>query len=65
MKFTCNHALKNQLPVFLTITLAPECGEIFKTLRVKRGGWIKMPEKFEQSRKNSSLGDTYVLLYGS
>lgn len=55
--------IEKSIARFLTITLTPECGEIFKTLRFKRGSWIKMPEKFEQLRKNSGLGDTYVLLY--
>ncbi len=48
---------------FLAVTLAPECGEIFKTIRAKRNGWIKMPAWLEQARKNSGLGDTYVTLY--
>ncbi|MER0217548.1 MAG: hypothetical protein DU481_15620 [Nitrosomonas sp.] len=48
---------------YLAITLAPECGEIFKTIRAKRNGWIKMPELLEQARKNSGLSDTYVTLY--
>lgn len=48
---------------FLAVTLAPECGEIFKTIRAKRNGWIKMPEWLEQARKNSGLSDTYVTLY--
>jgi len=48
---------------FLAVTLAPECGEVFKTIRAKRNGWIKMPEWLEQARKNSGLGDTYVTLY--
>lgn len=47
----------------LTLRFAPECGEVFKTLRAKRGGWIKMPDEIEMARKNSGLGDTYVLLY--
>ena len=48
---------------FLVATLAPECGEVFKTIRAKRNGWIKMPEWLERARKNSGLGDTYVTLY--
>ena len=55
--------IEKSIARYLAITLAPECGEIFKTIRSKRNGWIKMPEWFEQSRKNSGLGDTYVLLY--
>jgi len=48
---------------YLAITLAPECGEIFKAIRSKRNGWIKMPEWLELARKYSGLGDTYVTLY--
>lgn len=55
--------IEKSLARFLAITLAPECGEVFKTLHVKHAGWIKMPEKLELLRKNSGLGDSYVLLY--
>ncbi|MBS0496938.1 MAG: hypothetical protein JSR51_04720 [Proteobacteria bacterium] len=57
--------LRIEKPVahFLAITLAPECGEVFKTLHVKRAGWIRMPEKLELLRKISGLGDSYVLFY--
>lgn len=55
--------IEKSIARFLAIVLAPECGEVFKTLHVKHAGWIKMPEKLELLRKNSGLGDSYVLLY--
>lgn len=55
--------IEKSIARFLAITLVPECGEVFKTLRAKKGGWIKIPDELEQFRKNSGLGDTYVLLY--
>lgn len=55
--------IEKSIARFLSVTLAPECGEVIKTLRTKRNGWIKMPDELEQLRKNSGLGDTYVLLY--
>lgn len=55
--------IEKSIARFLTIILVPECGEIFKTIRAKRNGWIKMPAWLEQARKNSGLGDTYVTLY--
>lgn len=55
--------IEKSIACFLAIVLAPECGEVFKTLHVKHAGWIKMPEKLELLRKNSGLGDSYVLLY--
>lgn len=55
--------IEKSIARFLAIMLAPECGEIMKTIRAKRNGWIKMPDELELLRKNSGLGDTYVLLY--
>lgn len=55
--------IEKSLAHFLAITLAPECGEVFKTLHIKYAGWIKMPEKLELLRKDSGLGDNYVSLY--
>jgi len=47
----------------LTIMLAPECGEVLSHFRAKRDGWVKLPHKFEELRKNSGLGDSYVVAY--
>jgi len=55
--------IEKSIARYLAIMLATECGEVFKTLRAKKGGWIKMPDKLELVRKNSGLGDTYVMLY--
>lgn len=57
--------IEKSIAHFLAMTIASECGEVFKTLHIKREGWIKMPEKLELLRKNSGLGDSYVLLYES
>ncbi|MCE7915738.1 MAG: hypothetical protein DYH15_13990 [Nitrosomonas sp. PRO4] len=55
--------IEKSIARYLAKTLAPECGEVFKTLRNKRGGWIRIPDELELARKNSGLGDAYVLLY--
>jgi hypothetical protein len=55
--------IEKSIARFLVIMLTPECGEIMKAIRAKRDGWIKMPDELELVRKNSGLGDTYVLLY--
>lgn len=47
----------------LAVMLAPECGETLATFREKRDGWVKFPQELELLRKNSGLGDTYVLTY--
>lgn len=49
----------------LAMKFAPECGEVLAAFRAKRDGWIKMPEEFEQIRKNCGLGDSYVIIYDS
>ena len=47
----------------LVIALAPEFGELLKIFNDKYGGWVRMPEEIEQIRKNSGLGDHYVIGY--
>lgn len=47
----------------ITMMLAPECGGILSDFRVQHNGWVKLPDILEQCRKNSGLGDAYVLAY--
>lgn len=55
--------IEKSIARLLAVKLAPECGEVLSLYRAKRDGWIKMPEEFEQIRKNSGLGDLYVIAY--
>lgn len=55
--------IEKSIARLLAVRLAPECGEVLSLYRAKRDGWIKMPERFEQVRKNSGLGDLYVIAY--
>jgi len=57
--------IEKSIARLLAAKFAPECGEVLEAFRSKRDGWIKMPEKFEQARKNCGLGDTYVVIYDS
>lgn len=47
----------------LVVALAPEFGGLLKIFNDKYGGWVRMPEEMEQLRKNSGLGDHYVIGY--
>lgn len=47
----------------LATILAPECGETLAAFREKRDGWVRFPSELEQARKNTGLGDAYVLTY--
>lgn len=58
-----NLRIEKSIARLLTVKFAPECGEVLALYRAKRDGWIKMPEGIEQIRKNSGLGDAYVLAY--
>ncbi|MBP6366764.1 MAG: hypothetical protein KBA82_12420 [Nitrosomonas sp.] len=42
---------------FLAIMFAPEGGAVVNAFRTSLKGRIKIPEVFEQARKNSGLGD--------
>jgi len=55
--------IEKSIARLLTVKFAPECGEVLSLFRSKRDGWIKMPEEFELVRKNSGLGDIYVIAY--
>ena len=55
--------LEKSIVRLLAVKFATECGEVLSLYRAKRDGWIKMPEEFEQVRKNSGLGDLYVIAY--
>ncbi len=55
--------IEKSIARLLAVKLASECGEVLSLYRAKRDGWIKMPEEFEQARKNSGLGDLYVIAY--
>lgn len=50
---------------FLAIMFAPEGGAVVNAFRTSLKGRIKIPEEFEQVRKNSGLGDKYVVVYES
>ncbi|MBE7526002.1 hypothetical protein HS096_07060 [candidate division WWE3 bacterium] len=50
---------------FLALMFAPEGGAVVKAFRTSLNGRIKIPDEFEQARKNSGLGDKYVLVYES
>lgn len=47
----------------LAVMLSPECGEVLASFREKRDGWVRFQPELELVRKNSGLGDTYVLTY--
>jgi hypothetical protein len=47
----------------LAVLAAPECGEVLSEFRFNRDGWVKMPAEFELVRKNSGVGELYVLTY--
>jgi len=55
--------IEKSIARLLAVKLAPECGEVLSLYRAKRDGWIKMPAEFELIRKNSGLGDLYVVAY--
>jgi hypothetical protein len=50
---------------FLALVFAPEGGALVDIFRSSRNGWIKIPEEFELARKNTGLGDSYVVVYES
>lgn len=41
----------------------PEGGAVVRAFRTNLKGRIKMPDEFEQVRKNSGLGDKNVFVY--
>jgi len=47
----------------LAVMLSPEFGDALSGFRAKRDGWVKLPPEIEQIRKNTGLGDSYVLAY--
>lgn len=55
--------IEKPLARLLAIVLAPECGEIFKTIHNNKAGWIKMPEKLELLRKYSGITGITVTVY--
>lgn len=55
--------IEKSIARLLTVKFAPECGCVLALYRAKRDGWIKMPEEMEQIRKNSGLGNAYVIAY--
>jgi len=57
--------IEKSIARFLASVFAPEGGALVDIFRSSRNGWIKLPEEFEQARKNTGLGDTYVVVYES
>lgn len=55
--------IEKSIAITLASQLVPICAELLMDYVAKRNGWIKMPKEFEQIRKNSDLGDSYVLAY--
>lgn len=55
--------IEKSIAITLSSQLVPICAELLMDYMAKRNGWIKMPKEFEQIRKNSDLGDSYVLAY--
>ena len=55
--------IEKSLARHITVALAPECGGILSDFHQKRDGWVKLPDILEQVRKNSGLGDSYVIAY--
>jgi hypothetical protein len=57
--------IEKSIARFLALMFAPEGGAVVKAFRTSLNGRIKIPNEFEQARKNSGLGDKYVLAYES
>lgn len=57
--------IEKSIARFLALMFAPEGGAVVKAFRTSLNGRIKIPNEFEQARKNSGLGDKYVLVYES
>lgn len=57
--------IEKSIARFLALMFAPEGGAVVKAFRTGLDGRIKIPNEFEQARKNSGLGDKYVLVYES
>ena len=57
--------IEKSIARFLALMFAPEGGAVVKAFRTSLNGRIKIPDEFEQARKNSGLGDKYVLVYES
>jgi hypothetical protein len=55
--------IEKSIARFLAVELAPECGEVLSDFRVKRDGWVKMPEEIERVCKGLNLGAYYVVAY--
>ena len=55
--------IEKSIAITLASQLVPICTELLMDYMDKCNGWIKMPKEFEQIRKNSDLGDSYVLAY--
>lgn len=57
--------IEKSIARFLAFMFAPEGGAVVKAFRTSLKGRIKIPDELEQARKNSGLGDKYVLVYES
>lgn len=55
--------IEKSIAQHLAVTLAPECGEVLSDFRIKRDGWVKMPDEIELVLKNLGLGAYYVIAY--
>ncbi len=55
--------IEKSIAITLASELVPICAELLMDYMAKRNGWIEIPKEFEQIRKKSNLGDSYVLAY--